>query len=92
MMEETTSNLDADTEPDPRFSLANQRTYLAWVRTAAALIAGGVALHALELQVPSSTSRSFSVMLELSGGVLPVNAGRKLTPFRRLKIDPLWWS
>jgi putative membrane protein len=27
---------------DPRFSLANERTYLAWIRTAFALIAGGV--------------------------------------------------
>ena len=30
-------------EPDARFSLANERTYLAWVRTALALLAGGVA-------------------------------------------------
>ena len=28
---------------DPRFSLANERTYLAWIRTALALVAGGVA-------------------------------------------------
>ena len=28
---------------DPRFSLANERTFLAWIRTALALIAGGVA-------------------------------------------------
>jgi putative membrane protein len=31
-------------EPDPRFSLANERTALAWVRTGLALIAGGIAL------------------------------------------------
>lgn len=31
-------------EPDPRFSLANERTALAWVRTGLALVAGGVAL------------------------------------------------
>jgi putative membrane protein len=30
-------------EPDPRFSLANERTFLAWIRTSIALIAGGVA-------------------------------------------------
>jgi len=38
---------DAGDEPDPRFSLANERTFLAWVRTALAMFAGGVALHAL---------------------------------------------
>ena len=31
-------------EPDPRFSMANERTALAWVRTALALVAGGVGL------------------------------------------------
>jgi putative membrane protein len=30
--------------PDYRFSLANERTLLAWLRTALALIAGGVAM------------------------------------------------
>ena len=43
---------DAGDEPDPRFSLANERTFLAWVRTALAMLAGGVALHALT--VPST--------------------------------------
>ncbi len=30
-------------DPDYRFSLANERTFLAWIRTALALLAGGVA-------------------------------------------------
>lgn len=30
--------------PDYRFSLANERTFLAWVRTGLALIAGGLAI------------------------------------------------
>jgi len=33
----------AETEPDVRFSYANERTFLAWNRTALALIATGVA-------------------------------------------------
>ena len=32
-------------EPDYRFTLANERTFLAWVRTALALLAGGVLLE-----------------------------------------------
>ncbi|PWH06326.1 hypothetical protein DEO23_04900 [Brachybacterium endophyticum] len=36
-------------EPDPRFSLANERTFLAWLRTALALYAGAFALEALSL-------------------------------------------
>lgn len=40
---------DVGDEPDPRFSLANERTFLAWVRTAMALIAGGIALHSLHV-------------------------------------------
>ena len=32
-------------DPDYRFTLANERTFLAWIRTALALLAGGVLLH-----------------------------------------------
>jgi inner membrane protein YidH len=31
-------------DPDYRFSLANERTFLAWIRTALGLLAGGVAV------------------------------------------------
>ena len=34
-------------EPDPRITFANERTFLAWIRTSLALIAAGVALEAL---------------------------------------------
>jgi putative membrane protein len=35
------------TEPDYRFTLANERTFLAWIRTALGLLAGGVAVREL---------------------------------------------
>lgn len=34
-------------EPDPRFTLANERTFLAWIRTVLAFVAAGVAIGAL---------------------------------------------
>ena len=33
-----------DDEPDVRFSYANERTFLAWIRTALALVAAGLAI------------------------------------------------
>lgn len=40
-------------EADPRFSFANERTFLAWIRTALALLASGVALDAIGLPIPA---------------------------------------
>ncbi len=37
---------DVGAAPDYRFSLANERTFLAWIRTALALIGGGLAVAA----------------------------------------------
>jgi putative membrane protein len=34
-------------EPDPRFSLANERTFLAWMRTGLGFVAAGVAIAAV---------------------------------------------
>lgn len=42
-----TSVYGVGSEPDPRFSLANERTALAWLRTGLALVGGGVALTTL---------------------------------------------
>ena len=38
---------DLGHDPDYRFSLANERTFLAWIRTALALNAGGLAVAGL---------------------------------------------
>jgi putative membrane protein len=35
---------DDGTEPDARFTFANERTFLAWSRTALALVVGGLAI------------------------------------------------
>jgi putative membrane protein len=39
--------LESGTQPDYRFSLANERTFLAWIRTVLALLAGAVAVSQL---------------------------------------------
>jgi putative membrane protein len=60
-------------EPDPRFSLANERTFLAWIRTALALLAGAVALMALKLPVPWPLQVAAAALLAVaavSGSVL----------------------
>ena len=55
------------TTPDPRFSLANERTFLAWVRTSLALLAGGVALDAVKLDGPAVLQPALAVTLVVLG-------------------------
>lgn len=61
---------DGGEEPDYRFSLANERTLLAWVRTALALMAGGVAVRAVDLSVTAVLQTAMSVWLVVLGIVL----------------------
>ncbi|ALJ21312.1 YidH family protein [Microbacterium sp. No. 7] len=61
-------------EPDVRFSLANERTYLAWIRTALALFAGGVALELLGGDLSPGLRHAASLVLVVSGVVLPALA------------------
>lgn len=56
-------------EPDPRFTLANERTFLAWLRTALALYAAAFALEALAL--PAATGwRLAAALVFLSLGTM----------------------
>lgn len=61
-------------EPDPRFTLANERTFLAWTRTGLALLAGGVALEALGLDIHPGFRLSASLLLLIAGLLTPVQA------------------
>ncbi len=61
-------------EPDARASLANERTFLAWVRTGLALAAGGVALEALDLPVRDGLRLAAALLLVALGTVTPVLA------------------
>ncbi|HEY9267640.1 MAG TPA: DUF202 domain-containing protein [Mycobacterium sp.] len=65
-------------EPDYRFTLANERTFLAWIRTALALIAGGIAVVQF---VPAfgipGVRHGLAVALTAGGGVLAALAVRR---------------
>jgi putative membrane protein len=54
-------------EPDYRFSLANERTLLAWLRTALALLAAGVALDQIDLAMGATLQQALAAALVLLG-------------------------
>ena len=62
-------------EPDVRFTLANERTFLAWIRTALALIAGGVALEVLGLALHPGRRLAASLVLIVMGMITPLWRG-----------------
>lgn len=57
-------------EPDPRFTLANERTFLSWMRTALAFIAGGVAMEALPTDTVPDHLRGLAALTAMGLGVL----------------------
>jgi putative membrane protein len=69
-----TSVFGQGSEPDARFTLANERTFLAWIRTALALIAGGVALELLGLELHPELRLAASLVLVVAGVLTPALA------------------
>lgn len=58
-------------EPDYRFSLANERTFLAWIRTALAILAGGVVLDQFSTRLgPHSLVMSLAIAFGVLAALL----------------------
>ena len=75
--------LSVGVDPDPRFSLANERTFLAWIRTSLGMIALGVGIATF---VSTHAARGFSMLvaaiLVVLGGILGT-----LSWFRWLNVE-----
>ncbi|MFD5317191.1 YidH family protein [Streptomyces sp. NPDC127098] len=62
------------TTPDYRFSLANERTFLAWLRTALALLAGGIAVDQFLTDIGWGPRVAVAVLLLAGGATCAVRA------------------
>jgi len=54
-------------EPDPRFTFANERTFLAWIRTSLGLTAAGVALDSFAAKLPARAREPLAIVLIVLG-------------------------
>jgi putative membrane protein len=86
---------DVGIRPDYRFSFANERTFLAWIRTALALVGGGVAVSQLlpEFDVPGG-GRLLGLPLIALGAVIALTSLRRWEQSERaMRLgDPLTHS
>ena len=76
---------DDGTEPDPRFTFANERTFLAWSRTALALVVAGLGIVQLLPPFPGVPygRHLLGVPLIVFGAVVAVTAYREWSRSQR---------
>lgn len=69
---------DTGNDPDYRFSLANERTFLAWIRTSLAVLAGAMLTHQLYKQIkPLWLAQTLCIFLFLMSAALSWTAYSK---------------
>ena len=81
---------DDGTEPDPRYTFANERTFLAWSRTALALVVAGLGVVQLLPPFPGVPwgRHVLGVPLIVFGAVVAVTAYREwITSQRAMRHD-----
>jgi putative membrane protein len=90
----------ASSHPDYRFSLANERTFLAWVRTSLALLAAGIGVVDLPSHFSSRLARHVLGIILIVLGILAaagsyvrwrandaaIRDGRPLSPSRGMPV------
>ncbi|MDX2357545.1 YidH family protein [Dietzia sp. PP-33] len=65
-------------EPDPRFTLANERTFLAWIRTSLGLMAGAVAMEAFAGdEIPEIVRTPLACLLLVLAALLAIVSFRR---------------
>jgi len=64
-------------DPDPRFTLANERTFLAWIRTALAVIAAGIGLALSRDLLADPVRDALAVGFAATGALIAVLAFRR---------------
>lgn len=79
--------------PDPRMTFANERTFLAWIRTSLALLAGGLGVDAFAHDLPAWSRTLLASTLVLLGGLIGASAfrrwlGAELALRRRQPLPP----
>lgn len=78
---------DVGREPDPLYTLANERTYLAWLRLAITLLAGAVAIDRLFLEHPQFGSEILTLgLVVIALGTCWLGVHRWLATERALRL------
>ncbi|QLL06014.1 YidH family protein [Mycobacterium vicinigordonae] len=77
---------DVGQEPDPLYSLANERTYLSWLRFAVTLLAGAVAIDRLLIEHPQFESEILALgLVAIAFGTCGIGVRRWFVSERALR-------